>query len=121
MLLHKNKLEELFRPTTEIHAVEIHHFQENNEISQEVDTSILEFYTISGCMLELVTDRTGLGRWCWINLKGNSGNIYRIVCDYQPCGKPSTSTEVLGTVYDKQIMHHRSILDTRPPIKLFRE
>ena len=56
------------------------------EIEHEVGTGILEFEKITGWVSEPGADRTGLGRWWWINIKGNNGDILRIVCDYQHYG-----------------------------------
>ena len=69
---------------------------------------------------ELGTYRMGLGRWCWINMKGNNGYIWWIVCTYQPCGKPITSHMGLGTVYVQQRIYFIVIGETGYPIMLFR-
>ena len=88
-----------------------HNLQKYDKIPQERGTGILEFDTISGWVLESVTDRTALGRWCWIKLMGKNGNIYSIFCANQPCIKLSSSFMVLGTVYYKQRRYYRATGD----------
>ena len=40
---------------------------------------MLEFDTITVCVLESGTDKTGLGRWCWVKLKGKNENLTLVV------------------------------------------
>ena len=60
---------------------------------------ILDFDKFSLWLTESVIDSTEIERWCWINLKGNNGLIYRTVSTEKPCGKPITSHMELVTVY----------------------
>ena len=52
---------------------------EENNMLEEGGKCILEFDTIKVWVSELGTDRTGMGRWCWIKLNGNNGHMCRIV------------------------------------------
>ena len=76
-------MEEPFRSENDIIETETHNFYIDDEIAQEGDTVILEFDTIVEWVLELVMYNTGMGRWCWIKMKGDNGNICRIFCAYQ--------------------------------------
>ena len=63
----------------------------------------------------------GLGIWCWINIKGNNGHICRIVCAYQPCGKPTTSPMGILNLCAHKIRYYIVIGGTRCPRMIFRE
>ena len=70
--------------------METHNVHEDNERVQEVVTEILEYDKILGWMSDLVTYRAGMGRWCWIKMKGNNRHICSIFWEYHPCGNTST-------------------------------
>ena len=54
-------------------------------------------------------------------MKANIGKLCRMVCEYQPFGKPSTSSIGLGTIYSQQRDYHRAIYDKHFHIMWFRE
>ena len=91
--------------------METHNVHEDNERVQEGVTEILEYDKILGWMSDLVTYRAGMGRWCWIKMKGNNRHICRIFWAYHPCGKTSTQSIGVGTLYYQQRRYHRAILD----------
>ena len=97
-----------------------HYVHEDDKIYQEGVTKCLAFDTISGWVSEYVTARLGLGKWCWLKMKGKNGNIWRIVCAFQPGVKPKKTRIGLYTVYDQQIGYHRVRNEIRCAILLFR-
>ena len=48
-------------------------------------------------------------------MKGSNGHICRIVCAYQPCGKTTTSTMGLGTLYSQKRRYQIEKGETRRP------
>ena len=61
------------------------------------------------------TDKSGLGRWAWINIRGKRNQIYRIVTVYCPV-RPSSmkGSEGQDTVYAQHLRH-----TSKEPIKAF--
>jgi len=57
-------------------------------------------------------DQTGLGRWCWVRVRGQSGQILRIVLAYRPC----YSSGPLST-YQQQVRYLATINCTDSPKK----
>ena len=64
--------------------MKIQNTHKDDEQSQQGGTRIFFFDTIKGWVSEYVLDYTGLGRLCWVNLKGKNGHTERIMCDYKP-------------------------------------
>ena len=63
ILRHKSQLEDILISETDVYAVAIQILHKDNMREQEGGTRILAFDTISGCVLELGTDNTGLDIW----------------------------------------------------------
>ena len=60
-------------------------------------------------------DSSGLGRWCWLRLRGKANTHVRIICAYRPVKNMRDS----NSVYNQQKWYYKSInlFDTCPQIQ----
>ena len=84
-LKHKCQLQQLFQTEVLAKAITAHNLHEDDYISQEGGTGMVVFDQFASLIHSTGIDRTGLGRWCWMLVKGKHNHSTRIITAYQPC------------------------------------
>ena len=85
LLKHKCQLQQLFQTEVSTKAITAHNVHEDDSRSQEGGTGMVVFDQFASLIHSTGIDRTGLGRWCWILVKGKHNHRTRIITAYQPC------------------------------------
>ncbi len=88
--------------------------EQNPIVHQPGGTGIVVLDALSHRALRPGGDESGLRRWSWVRLRGQSGHILRIVCAYRPC----FSSGPLST-YQQQVRHLAKQHRTDSPKNLF--
>ena len=118
LLKHKCQLQQLFQTEVSTKAITAHNVHEDDSRSQEGGTGMVVFDQFASLIHSTGIDRTGLGRWCWMLVKGKHNHSTRIITAYQPCRSSHTR---LHTVYNQHRRYYRSRGDHRCPRQIFRE
>jgi hypothetical protein len=103
LLRYTNKLEQLFKSDVQIKAIAAHNIHENDTRAQEGGTAIITYDQLANLQHSAGVDLTGLGRWCWITLKGKHKHTTRIICAYQPCTSKHTSISTVGAQHRRYL------------------
>ena len=110
ILRHANKLEQLFKSEVQIKAIASHNIHEDDTRAQEGGTAIITFDQLANLQNSAGVDRTGLGRWSWIKIKGKHNHVTRIICAYQPCTSKRTSLSSVGAQH-RRYLRNKGIKD----------
>ena len=117
LLKNGSQLKQLFQSEVAVRAVTAHNEHEDDMRAQEGGTGMVVFDQLASLINKSGVDSTGLGRWCWLTLKGKHKHVTRIVTAYQPC---RSNKKQLRTVYSQHRRYYRMRGDMRCPRAIFR-
>ena len=117
-ILPKNyQLSNLLQTREGARVITAHNVHEQFSIPQQGGTFLVAKEQCQGMIESMGKDESGLGRWCWIKLRGTTTST-RIIVAYEACRTRKTAQ---NATMAQQRRYWRTKGDKRCPRKIFRE